>query len=38
MSLETTSDEMAHVIRPHPTLTEAMSQASMSVRDKPYDI
>jgi dihydrolipoamide dehydrogenase len=38
MGLETTSDEMAHVIRPHPTLTEAVTQASMAVRDKPYDI
>jgi dihydrolipoamide dehydrogenase len=38
MRLETTSDEMAHVIRPHPTLTEAMTQASMAVRGKPFDI
>ncbi len=38
MTLETTSDEMAHMIRPHPTLTEAMTQASMAVRGKPFDI
>ena len=38
MKLESTSDEMAHVIRPHPTLTEAMTQSAMAVRGKPYDL
>src|SRR5260370_8021053 len=35
MRLEATSDEMAHVIRPHPTLTKTMPQASLPVPRNP---
>ena len=38
LRLETTSEEMARVIRPHPTLTEAMTEAAMAVRGKPLHI
>jgi len=38
LRLESTSEEMARVIRPHPTLTEAMTEAAMAVRGKPLHI
>ena len=38
LRLEATSEEMARVIRPHPTLTEAMTEAAMAVRGKPLHI
>jgi dihydrolipoamide dehydrogenase len=38
MRLEATSEEMMHVMRPHPTLSEAMTEAAEAVRGKPIHI
>jgi dihydrolipoamide dehydrogenase len=38
LRLEATSEEMVHVIRPHPTLSEAMTEAAHAVRGKPIHI
>jgi dihydrolipoamide dehydrogenase len=38
LRLESTSEEMLHVIRPHPTLSEAMSEAAHGVRGKPIHV
>jgi dihydrolipoamide dehydrogenase len=38
LRLEATSEEMLHVIRPHPTLSEAMTEAAHAVRGKPIHI
>ena len=38
LRLETTSEEMARVMRPHPTLSEAMTESAMAVRGKPLHI
>ena len=38
LRLETTSEEMLHVMRPHPTLSEAMTEAALAVRGKPLHI
>jgi dihydrolipoamide dehydrogenase len=38
LRLESTSEEMLHVIRPHPTLSEAMTEAAHGVRGKPIHI
>lgn len=38
LRLETTSEEMLHVMRPHPTLGEAMTEAALAVRGKPLHI
>ena len=38
LRLETTSEEMSHVMRPHPTLSEALTEASLGVRGKPIHI
>lgn len=35
---ETTSEEMLHVMRPHPTLSEALTEAALGVRGKPLHI
>jgi len=38
LRLETTSEEMLHVMRPHPTLSEALTEAALGVRGKPLHI
>jgi dihydrolipoamide dehydrogenase len=38
LRLESTSEEMLHVIRPHPTLSEAMTEAAHGVRGKPIHV
>jgi dihydrolipoamide dehydrogenase len=38
LRLETTSEEMMHVMRAHPTLSEAMTEAAEGVRGKPIHI
>jgi len=38
LRLEATSEEMLHVIRPHPTLSEALTEAAHAVRGKPIHI
>ncbi len=38
LRLECTSEEMAHVMRAHPTLSEAMTEAAHAVRGKPIHI
>ncbi len=38
LRLEATSEEMMHVIRPHPTLSEALTEASEAVRGKSMHI
>ena len=38
LRLETTSEEMMHVMRAHPTLSEAMTEAAHGVRGKPIHI
>ena len=38
LRLEATSEEMLHVMRPHPTLSEALTEASEGVRGKPIHI
>ena len=38
LKLETTSEEMLHVMRPHPTLSEALTEAALGVRGKPLHI
>ena len=38
LRLETTSEEMLHVMRPHPTLAEALTEAALGVRGKPLHI
>ena len=38
LRLETTSEEMLHVMRPHPTLSEALTEAALGVRGKPVHI
>ncbi len=38
LRLEATSEEMMHVIRPHPTLSEAVGEAAHGVRGKPLHI
>jgi dihydrolipoamide dehydrogenase len=38
LRLEATSEEMLHVIRPHPTLSEAVTEAAHAVRGKPIHI
>ena len=38
LRLEATSEEMMHVIRPHPTLSEAFTEAAEAVRGKPIHI
>lgn len=38
LRLETTSEEMLHVMRPHPTLSEALTEAALAVRGKPLHI
>jgi dihydrolipoamide dehydrogenase len=38
LRLETTSEEMLHVMRPHPTLSEALTEAALGVRAKPLHI
>ena len=38
LRLETTSEEMLHVMRPHPTLSEALTEAALGVRSKPLHI
>jgi len=35
LRLETTSEEMLHVMRPHPTLSEALTEAALGVKGKP---
>ncbi|MBS2024647.1 MAG: dihydrolipoyl dehydrogenase, partial [Deltaproteobacteria bacterium] len=35
---ETTSEEMMHVMRAHPTLSEAVTEAAHAVRGKPLHI
>ncbi len=35
LRLETTSEEMTHVMRPHPTLSETLTEAALGVRRKP---
>jgi dihydrolipoamide dehydrogenase len=38
LRLETTSEEMLHVMRPHPTLSEVLTEAALGVRGKPIHI
>lgn len=38
LRLETTSEEMLHVMRPHPTLSEALTEAALGVRGKPLHV
>ena len=38
LRLETTSEEMLQVMRPHPTLSEALTEAALGVRGKPLHI
>ncbi|MFL5444146.1 MAG: dihydrolipoyl dehydrogenase [Myxococcales bacterium] len=38
LRLEATSEEMLHVIRPHPTLSEAVTEAAHAVRGKPIHV
>ena len=38
LRLEATSEEMVHVIRPHPTLSEAVTEAAHGVKGKPIHI
>ncbi len=38
LRLETTSEEMMHVMRPHPTLSETLTEAALGVRGKPIHI
>ena len=38
LRLETTSEEMLHVMRPHPTLSETLTEAALAVRGKPLHI
>ena len=38
LRLEATSEEMMHVMRPHPTLSEAFTEAAEAVRGKPIHI
>ena len=38
MRLETTSEEMARVMRPHPTLSETLTESALAVRGKPLHI
>jgi dihydrolipoamide dehydrogenase len=38
LRLESTSEEMMHVMRPHPTLSEALTEAAEGVRGKPLHI
>ena len=38
LRMETTSEEMLHVMRPHPTLSEALTEAALGVRGKPLHI
>jgi len=38
LRLESTSEEMMHVMRAHPTLSEALTEASEAVRGKPIHI
>jgi dihydrolipoamide dehydrogenase len=38
LRLETTSEEMLHVMRPHPTLSETLTEAALGVRGKPIHI
>ena len=38
LRLETTSEEMLHVMRPHPTLSEALTEAALGGRGKPLHI
>jgi dihydrolipoamide dehydrogenase len=38
LRLEATSEEMMHVMRPHPTLSEAMTEAAEAVRGKSIHI
>jgi dihydrolipoamide dehydrogenase len=38
LRLETTSEEMLHVMRPHPTLSEALTEAALGVRGTPLHI
>ncbi|MGZ6124995.1 MAG: dihydrolipoyl dehydrogenase [Myxococcales bacterium] len=38
LRLETTSEEMLHVMRPHPSLSEALTEAALGVRGKPVHI
>jgi dihydrolipoamide dehydrogenase len=38
LRLETTSEEMLHVMRPHPTLSETLTEAALGVRGKPLHI
>lgn len=38
LRLETTSEEMLRVMRPHPTLSEALTEAALGVRGKPLHI
>jgi len=38
LRLETTSEEMLHVMRPHPTLSESLTEAALGVRGKPLHI
>jgi dihydrolipoamide dehydrogenase len=38
LRLETTSEEMLHVMRPHPTLSEALTEAALAVKGKPIHL
>ena len=38
LRLETTSEEMLHVMRPHPTLSETLTEAALGVRGKPLHV
>src|SRR5205085_3939024 len=38
LRLETTSEELLHVMRPHPTLSEVLTEAALRARGKPIHI